>query len=103
MKKTKKHELIDARQMAAKHPDTFQVPTATEIDNIMIGWLCKVATSEERFWVLVTEKKPIGEISGEYSFKGKIENEVDTQGLKFGDEIEFYSCNIYEIDDDLPF
>jgi hypothetical protein len=55
-------KLIDAQQRAAEHPDTFKVPSATELDKIAVSSVVKIGVefellpngcNGERFWVRV--------------------------------------------------
>ena len=87
-------QFVDAQQMHKEHPDTFDVPSQDELDNLKIDDSVKVcANHAERFWVTITE------INGE-KITGLIDNDLlytNTHGLKFQDIITFFKCHIYDI------
>jgi len=85
------NDLIDAQEMAQKHPDTFEAPTTEELNQIKKNSSVKICNGEERFWTKVTK------VSGD-----KVTAEVDNQllgeyGYDLGDEIEFEKRHIYSI------
>ena len=85
------NDLIDAQEMAQKHPDTFESPSTEELNQIKEGASVKICNGEERFWATVTK------ISGD-----KVTADVDNDllgdyGYNLGDEIEFEKRHIYSI------
>lgn len=84
---------VDAQEMAAQHPDTFKVPTATVLATVKKGSYVKICAEEERFWVKI-----------ERILDDKIEGVIDnnlvrtkSHGLKCYDRVRFTSSNIYQI------
>ena len=84
-----KVELVDAKALAKKYPETFEVPMDAHLRKIKPGDLVKVARNGERFWVLVTgfEKRRI---------HGQVANMLeDNDDLPFGRTIYLQKKNIY--------
>ena len=94
-KKIKTPALINAKQMAQDHPETFSVPEDTELRLLKVGSLVKVSTDGERFWVQIT--------SATYPlFIGRVDNDLlFVKGLSYNDLIQFHAANIYQIYKDL--
>jgi hypothetical protein len=106
----KRITLINAWAMAKKHPDSFEVPTPSELAKLRPGDLVKVASfidhrdgglaaymgnpphlpTSERFWVQIVARN--SDI-----FIGRVDNELwFTHGVDLNDHIEFHACNVYE-------
>lgn len=82
---------VNAQEMAKKHPDTFEVPSLEELNNIKKGDTVKVCENGERFWVNITH------IEGD-SIKGIVDNNlVCYHSFNFRDTIDFKKENIYSI------
>jgi hypothetical protein len=81
MKKIKKLDFVNAKEMSLLHPDTFEYPEE-DVKNLKKGDIVKVcAENKERFWTVIE------------SIKGdKIIAVVDS-----GDLIEFTKENIYQV------
>lgn len=94
----KEIEFVDAQEMHLLHPETFEVPTQEELDNIQPGDSVKVCVGKERFWVTV---ELIGTLVGMKDvIGGIIDNDLvftHEHGLKCGDKIKFEKKNIYSI------
>src|SRR4051812_13850485 len=88
-----KNQFVDAQEMHREHPTTFEVPPDTELAAIKAGDPVKVCTSDERFWVTVTEV-------AEHRIAGTVDNDLvftDVHGLGYGDAISFTRENVYSI------
>lgn len=89
------HTLVDVTERHRKNPDTFEIPSQEEIDNLEIQDYCKVILNDkERIWVQITDK-----ISKDF-FKGTVENDTvfkEIHGLDFKDVITFKSIHICDI------
>jgi hypothetical protein len=48
-------DLVDAQAMHLKYPDTFEVPSASELNRLKPGDSVKVCNGKERFWVKIKE------------------------------------------------
>lgn len=83
-------KFVDAQEMAILHPDTFEVPTLSDLDDITEGSIVKVCDGIERFWVIVDN------VVGD-RIKGFVDNELIKSELKLGDTIFFEKKNIYSI------
>ena len=46
---------IDAQEMEKLHPDTFEAPLQSRLDEIIIHDTVKICNGQERFWVIITE------------------------------------------------
>lgn len=89
--------LLDAQAAAVEYPDTFQVPSLTELAAIKVGDNVKIGAELgkgkgvgcERFWVealFVTETTIIGAVNNSLVY-------TDTHKLKYGDIVEFdFNC-----------
>lgn len=99
-KEIKYPKLVNARKMAALHPDTFNVPEEIDIKTLRVGAFARVCAGEERFWVVITKvNAALFEGAAANSFEGTVANDLilRSHGLKFGDLIYFESKHIYSI------
>lgn len=89
------YTLVDVTERHRENPDTFEIPSQEEIDNLEIQDYCKVILNDkERIWVQITDK-----ISKDF-FKGTVENDTvfkKIHGLDFKDVITFKSIHICDI------
>lgn len=91
--------LINAQEMAEKHPDTFYAPPLEDLDHLTPGLFVKVCVeteggSSERFWVTIDSIEN-GEI------KGTVSNNLlftDQHGFDYGGEITLKPENVYEVE-----
>ena len=104
VKKAKTIKLVNALERHKKHPETFEIPSKEELDNLKEGDFVKVIyefTEEdeciiegERFWVEVDT------IKGE-QLKGKVSNDLvgsyKSNNLKCDDRVSFGYENIINI------
>jgi len=100
---TKRAPLVNARAMARKHPQTFEVPSKEEIDEITPGDRIKIATSgkgnnfaAERFWCEV-EGRTMGR---DTVIDCLVDNELlmsDEHGYRYGDMIKVEPKHVYSI------
>ena len=85
------NNLIDAQEMAQKHPDTFEAPTTEELNEVKEGSFVKICNGEERFWATVT-KISVDKVTAD------VDNDLlGDYGYNLGDEIEFEKKHIYSI------
>lgn len=86
-----KPELIDAQEMHRNHPETFEVPSKSELETIQEGTYVKICDGDERFWVQVTK------IDGS-TIQGTVSNDlVFEKPYNYGDLVEFHQKNVYGI------
>jgi hypothetical protein len=83
---------VDAQAKAKATPNTFQVPTDSEIGSLMQGDFAKVCSNNERFWVEITR---IMRGDSGLRFEGTVGNMLLQEDLKFGDLIVFETRHIY--------
>ena len=81
-----------------KHPTTFLIPDKQDIHNLKKGDFVKICAFAERFWVKLTFIDN-GDPS-DYRYRGIIDNDLITEYLHLGEEVEFHERNIYSIDTD---
>lgn len=87
-----RYRLINAVERARQHPETFEIPSKSERENLEEGSHVKVIFMPgERIWI-----KVLG-ISGN-RFRGKVDNiPIVTRGIKRGDIIRFGPEHIIDI------
>lgn len=88
--KLKKRAWLNAKEMNALYPKTFDCPSDKDIASIESGDHAKIACDGERFWVHVIKIE-----DGWY--KGVIDNNLvrtRLHGLKYGDPVQFQANNI---------
>lgn len=98
MKKLEDNRLVDGIQMNADNPETFDIPTNEDIDNLTIGSHVKVGfksdNGTERMWVKLTN-----EVDGN-TVNGVLDNDpVLVEDIECGDLIQFerkHIIGIYE-------
>ena len=81
---------VDVKKMNDKYPDTFDIPTQNELENITIGDSIKISNGFERFWV---EIKNINELY----LIGRVDNKLITSEYNLNDYVMFENRNIYNI------
>lgn len=82
----------DAVQMAAAHPETFEVPSAESIARLVSGDYVKICgRANERFWVEILE------ICGDRIVGAVSNNLVRETVYGFGDIVVFSKNHIYNI------
>lgn len=87
--------IINAQEMAMKHPDTFNAPKLEALNAIEPGDFVKICVEEdgvgERFWLKV--------IGRDHVFvTGFINNHLAIiKSLKFGEELKVKLTDIYQI------
>lgn len=83
--------LVNARLMHFEFPETFEVPSDSEIKKMKPGNMVKVARKNERFWVRID-----GFVGRKWH--GTVLNNLFLQeDLKKGDSIYFMRKHIYDI------
>ena len=82
--------LVNAQEQHIRNPDTFEVPTYNELNNIKLGDFVKVCINSERFWLKVIH------ITGNIII-GEVNNNLYFSDLIIGDQIYIIRDNIFEI------
>jgi|LakMenEpi03Aug12_release.lakeMendotaPanAssembly.Ray.scaffolds.fasta_scaffold3486103_1 hypothetical protein len=91
--RNKKIELMNAKYMNEQYPDTFYVPSDSELDNLKVGDIVKVCVNRERFWVEIIcfdDKKISTRIDNQLIF-------TDEHGLSLNDHLVINKENILDI------
>lgn len=98
--------LVDGEQRAREHPDTFEIPSRGEREQLGLGDFAKLIfvtpsmltqNVGERMWVRVLERKQVGK--GPVSYRGQLDNAPGLiAGLKAGDELTFKPEHVIEIE-----
>jgi hypothetical protein len=84
-------DLIDGVERNKQHPQTFEIPTDEQKDNVFADDFVKIGVEGERFWVRVT-------IRDGAHYVGQIKSYlVGKWGLKFDDEIAFEAKHILAV------
>jgi death-on-curing protein len=93
-------KLFNAYEMNQAHPDTFHIPSPSDINELQVGSLVKLGFDiteniegprSERMWVLVIERNG-------NKFTGQLDNDPAViRGLKYRDVIHFTTENILSI------
>jgi len=86
-------ELVNAKYMSEQYPETFDVPSDTELNNLKSGDLVKICVNRERFWVeiiSINQDKILTRIDNDLIF-------TDEHGLSLNDELTISKHNIYSI------
>ena len=87
-------EFVDAQQMALDNPDTFEVPSFSDLNKLDKGDLVKVCAQKiERFWVEILSK--VGN-----TMYVKVANDLiftAEHGCYFGKKLVIETKNIYSI------
>lgn len=92
MKIRKDINFTDAQYMREMHPETFDAPSYEELSRLCQGQYVKVCAFEERFWVQITH---IDHTTNKVI--GRVENDLMTRELHFGEYVEFHTHHIYNI------
>jgi hypothetical protein len=93
----------DAQMREEQTPDSFHLPTAKILNNIIVGSLLKVCykfppgfcPSGERFWV-------IAEAIQNDTITGKIDSKVLWAPFFLGQTITFEKRNVFDVDNSSP-
>jgi len=96
-----KWSLVDAQEMAKKHPETFKIPSTKDIKALKVGSTVKLifdidgdSAGGERMWVVITKIAPS-------EYVGELDNDPAViRGLKYKDTIHFNADNIASIWED---
>lgn len=90
------YDLVDCREMAKKHPETFEVPSVDELTKIEVGDFVKLIFEEddktsERMWVEV--------VSNDFpAFTGELNNDpFNISSISLGSFLEFESRHIASV------
>ena len=83
---------INAKEMHEKNPDSFEIPSKEELDNLKEGDLVKICNGCERFFVKVSK------ILSDGNMNGIVDNHLifETE-YGFRDSVQFHRDNIYTI------
>jgi len=93
------YKLINGVERHKESPETFEIPTKTEIEMLAVDSLVKLGFEEgadedvvgERMWVVITKI-----IDGK--FEGKLDNDpTQVKAIKAGDSVVFAAENILAI------
>jgi hypothetical protein len=90
----KKVELVNAKYMNEQNPETFEIPSAEELNNLKQGDSIMVCCQRERFWVEIMYE------TNNKIFVCRIDNDLiftDEHGLDINDLIYVTRENIYNI------
>jgi Cu/Ag efflux protein CusF len=82
----------NAVNLAAKYPNTFQLPNASMLSKIKVGDNVKVCLNNERFWCLIK-----GVDFEKQTIVASIDNNLQMNELKLGDIVYLNFYNIYDI------
>lgn len=90
-------KLDNARQRHAEHPDTFEIPDATESEHLLVGQYAKLIFQEaghgERMWVRVTEVTASGYI-------GELDNDPAlVSSVRCGEPVVFGAEHVISVMD----
>ena len=91
MKNIEIARLVNAREMAAAFPETFERPSNKELTNLKEGDFVKVCVRGERFWVQlihVTDNLLLGRVDNFL---------ICTHGINYGSIIPLHRDAIYDI------
>lgn len=86
-------EWLNAKQKKLDYPDTFYCPDDESLDSIKVNSVVKVATYQERFWVVVSKVD-------EEIIQGYVNNDLvytKKHGLICGRLVELRKCNVLDI------
>tara|TARA_B100001175_G_C18979896_1_gene389288 strand:- start:29 stop:361 length:333 start_codon:yes stop_codon:yes gene_type:complete len=84
---------VNVKIINKHNPDTFEIPTNDELDEIKVDYSVKISNGFERFWVSVIEVK-------ELYFIGKIDNIlINNENYDYENYVMFERDNIYDIHD----
>ena len=91
------YSLANAVELAAEHPDTFELPRPQDIAELTVGGLVKLIFlpaggkgMPERMWVQVTGVDA-------FAYTGTLSNHPLTLPLRHGDEVKFATQNIIAV------
>jgi len=85
-------ELINAREMAIKHPSTFHAPCEECLNDIQTGDYVKICPGKERFWCKVLSADKLNN-----TITGSVANTLIHYDWEPGTELEFGFENVYDI------
>ncbi len=82
----------NAVKLAAKYPNTFQLPNVSMLSKIKVGDNVKVCLNNERFWCLIK-----GLDFDKQTIVASVDNILQLNELKLGDIVYLNFYNIYDI------
>jgi len=82
----------NAVKLAAKYPNTFQLPETSMLSKLKVGDNVKVCLNNERFWCLIK-----GVDYEKQSLVASVDNILQLNELKLGDIVYLNFYNIYDI------
>ena len=82
----------NAVKLAAKYPNTFQLPNEQMLAKIKVGDNVKVCLNNERFWCLIK-----GVDFEKQTLVASVDNILQFNELKLGDLVHLNFYNIYDI------
>lgn len=85
-------QLINAREMAIKHPSTFNAPCEDCLNDINEGDYVKICPGEERFWCNVIRVD-----KDNRSITASVSNRLIYYDLPVGTVLEIGFDNVYDI------
>lgn len=81
---------VDAQEMHKQYPDTFEVPSKEDLEQLIVGDIVKVSAYNERFWAQITD-------IDKSRITATVNNYLLTPRLKYGDIITFGLENVHGI------
>ena len=96
--------VVDARDLATRHPDTFEAPSDEELAAIRPGTMVKICLEDVpgtfmpsiRFWNTVIYVHKRGTDPSEWTFVADTDNMNPIPGLPHSSRVEFKGKNIYD-------
>jgi len=82
----------NAVKLAAKYPNTFQLPETSMLSKLKVGDNVKVCLNNERFWCLIK-----GVDFDKQTIVASVDNILQLNELKLGDMVYVNFYNIYDI------
>jgi Cu/Ag efflux protein CusF len=82
----------NAVRLAAKYPNTFQLPETSMLSKLTVGDNVKVCLNNERFWCLIK-----GVDFDKQTIVASVDNILQLNELKLGDMVYLNFYNIYDI------
>lgn len=85
------YDFVDAQEMHLKHIETFEVPDAIELENLVPGVYVKICHNNERFWICLTN-------INKSLLSGKVDNTlISEHPFKYDDIIEFEKRHVFAV------
>jgi len=86
------HDFVNAKGLSMESPDTFEVPSDKELNEISKGMFVKVCHNQERFWVEIKSIRRDGSILGRVDNNLLCDHDFDLNSL-----VEFERSNIFSL------